>query len=98
MSLPAFRLPPDDTPALRDVLTDDGRELPPICLTSAQLAEAQAFVGTWGQDPMTCTCGHTIADHQPVEDEWLIGARTVTETREQCAKCDCDDFEEEAHG
>ena len=43
---------------------------------------------------MTCTCGHTIDDHQPVEDEWLIGARTVTETREQCAKCDCDDFEE----
>ena len=50
-------------------------------------------------DPIhTCTCGHTIADHQPVEDEWLIGARTVTETRKQCAKCDCDDFEEEAHG
>ena len=44
---------------------------------------------------MTCTCGHTIADHQPVEDEWLIGARTVTETREQCAKCDCENFEEE---
>ena len=44
---------------------------------------------------MTCTCGHTIADHEPVEDEWLIGARTVTETREQCAKCDCTDFEEE---
>ena len=95
MSLPAFHLPPDDTPALRDVLTDDGRELPPIRLTSAQLAEAQAFVGTWGQGPMACTCGHTIADHEPVEDEWLIGARTVTETREQCAKCDCDDFEEE---
>lgn len=36
----------------------------------------------------------TIADHTPVEDEWLIGARTVTETREQCAKCDCDNFEE----
>ena len=26
-----------------------------------------------------------------------IGARTVTETREQCAKCDCDDFEEESN-
>ena len=99
MSLPAFHLPPDDTPALRDVLTDDGRELPLVALTSAQLAEVQAFTGSWGEvtDPMTCTCGHTIADHTPVTDEWLIGARTVTETREQCAKCDCDDFEEEAH-
>ena len=47
-------------------------------------------------DPIhPCTCGHTIDDHEPVTDEWLIGARTVTETREQCAKCDCDDFEEE---
>ena len=44
---------------------------------------------------MTCTCGHTIADHQPTKDEWLIGARNVTETREQCAKCDCENFEEE---
>ena len=44
-----------------------------------------------------CTCGHTIAEHEPVHDVWLIGARTVTETREQCAKCDCDDFEEESH-
>lgn len=43
---------------------------------------------------MTCTCGHTIADHRPVTDEWLIGARTVTETREQCERCDCEDFEE----
>ena len=42
-----------------------------------------------------CTCGHTIDDHQPVTDEWLIGARTVTETREQCAKCDCENFEED---
>ena len=94
MSLPAFHLPPDDTPALRDVLTDDGRELTLVALTPAQLAKAQAFVGTWGQGPMTCTCGHDIDDHQPVHDAWLIGARTVTETREQCVKCDCDDFEE----
>ena len=95
MSLPAFHLPPDDTPALRDVLTDDGRELPLVALTPAQLAEVQAFTGSWGEGAPTCTCGHDIDDHEPVTDEWLIGARTVTETREQCAKCDCDDFEEE---
>ena len=41
-----------------------------------------------------CTCGHTIAEHEPVHDVWLIGARNVTETREQCAKCDCENFEE----
>lgn len=39
MILPAYHLPPDDLPDLRDLLTDDGRELPPIRLTSAQLAE-----------------------------------------------------------
>ena len=50
-------------------------------------------------DPIpVCTCGHTIAEHEPVHDVWLIGARNVTETREQCAKCDCENFEEEAHG
>ena len=45
---------------------------------------------------MTCTCGHDIDDHQPVHDVWLIGGRNVTETREQCAKCDCENFEEES--
>ena len=49
-------------------------------------------------DPIhPCTCGHTIDDHEPTKDEWLIGARTVRETREQCMKCDCDDFEEESN-
>ena len=48
-------------------------------------------------DPIhPCTCGHGIDDHQPVHDVWLIGARTVTETREECTLCDCDDFEETA--
>ena len=100
MSLPAFHLPPDDMPDLRDLLTDDGQELPLVALTPAQLAEVQAFTGSWGEttDRTTCMCGHTIADHEPVTDVWLIGARTVTETREQCAKCDCENFEEEAHG
>ena len=47
-------------------------------------------------DPIpVCTCGHDIDDHQPVHDVWLVGARTVTETREECTECECEDFEED---
>ena len=42
-----------------------------------------------------CTCGHTIDDHQPTKDEWLVGGIAVRETREECTECDCTDFEEE---
>ena len=84
-----------DLPDLRDVLTDDGHELPPVRLTPTQRAVVDDAMRRAYH--LTCTCGHDIDDHQPVHDVWLIGARTVTETREQCAKCDCDDFEEESN-
>lgn len=86
-----------ELPDLRDILTDDGRELPRTILPPhlQAVVDRAMFRADRMVNPMRCTCGHTIADHTPVTDEWLIGARTVTETREQCAKCDCDDFEED---
>ena len=78
MSLPAFHLPPDDTPALRDLLTDDGRELPLVALTPAQLAEVQAFTGSWGEGAPTCTCGHDIdADEPFILDGLVVGDRVA---------------------
>ena len=58
-------------PDLRDVLTDDGHELPPVRLTPTQRAVVDAAMRRAYH--LTCTCGHDIDDHQPVTDGWLIG-------------------------